>query len=729
MKMQPLPLANRLTRATLAFLLAFALVPLMPGAALADPADDGPADNRTADNSAAIDRFTSIFNETHAEMRQRFNETGNVDDLLTNRANDRVDATNGIAPMSRTSAPEKYDLREAGLVTPVKLQNPWGTCWSFSAIAASETSILSELGGSAPQGLDDLSELHLAWFAYTPLSQEAIDASGSANYQSQVGEGYYTVDAGGKHSLEPDVILNQGGSPPTITSVLSSGVGPVLESDAPYRNKDGSTVDDSSGAPVYYSADGGWSVDESLRFRSALQLKDVNLLPSPAGVDDDGNYRYDEDAVDAIKSELLQGRAVSINFCADQYRPGVPVVEQRYINPDTWAHYTYEKAPANHAVTIVGWDDDYAVSNFLTSAQVPGVTQPPGPGAWIVKNSWGSEAEEFPNKFDWGEKGCFYLSYHDQSITNVETLDYDMTNHDATVRGHQGDYRIIDQYDFMPSPSPMTLEYPIPASMANVFTADERQAVTAVSFETSVPNVKVTCEVYLLGEDWTSPKDGKLAATVPSETYEYGGYHLVDLPNSVIVEKGQKYAVVVTEEIVDPGESKPPYRVLFDFGINKRGWDEMAQGQFDPPTKYARGIVNREESFLVVAEEEGELALDLVDLMEGSPDTMDFDNFPVKAYANPEPAPEPGPEPGPTPGPSPEPEPGPAPEPGPGPAPEPAPAPTPAPAPAPAGATTGAPLADTGDELGLPVMITAGVAVLAAGVCVVAAVCMRRRRR
>jgi C1A family cysteine protease len=51
--------------------------------------------------------------------------------------------------------------------------------------------------------------------------------------------------------------------------------------------------------------------------------------------------------------------------------------------------YSGTKAP-NHAVVIVGWDDDYPASNFSS--------RPPGNGAFIVRNSWGSS---------WGEGGFF----------------------------------------------------------------------------------------------------------------------------------------------------------------------------------------------------------------------------------------------------------------------------------------------------------------------------------
>ena len=101
--------------------------------------------------------------------------------------------------------PEKFDLRDYGLVSSVKDQSPWGTCWGFAAIAASEISILSELRDLSPVYAEafadpdelDLSELQPAWFVYTRLPDD-----GTGDPHSQAGEGIsvygvYPLDGGG----------------------------------------------------------------------------------------------------------------------------------------------------------------------------------------------------------------------------------------------------------------------------------------------------------------------------------------------------------------------------------------------------------------------------------------------------------------------------------------------------------------------------------------------------
>ena len=55
--------------------------------------------------------------------------------------------------------PSSYDARKEGLVTPVKNQNPFGTCWAFGMAAIMETSLLAQ-----NKGTYDLSEEHLSYF-------------------------------------------------------------------------------------------------------------------------------------------------------------------------------------------------------------------------------------------------------------------------------------------------------------------------------------------------------------------------------------------------------------------------------------------------------------------------------------------------------------------------------------------------------------------------------------
>ena len=97
--------------------------------------------------------------------------------------------------------PAKLDLRGRGTVTPVKDQAPWGSCWSFGTMAASETSILNTLGMTAEEYESkygapmDLSEKHLAWFSKTALPEADAYPEGQYPYEpGQAGEGSHPVD-------------------------------------------------------------------------------------------------------------------------------------------------------------------------------------------------------------------------------------------------------------------------------------------------------------------------------------------------------------------------------------------------------------------------------------------------------------------------------------------------------------------------------------------------------
>lgn len=66
-------------------------------------------------------------------------------------------------------------------------------------------------------------------------------------------------------------------------------------------------------------------------------------------------------------------------------------------------HYCNKSCMVSHAITIVGWDDNYKKENFKDSNG----QMPENDGAYIAINSWGEE---------WGDKGYFYISYEDENV-------------------------------------------------------------------------------------------------------------------------------------------------------------------------------------------------------------------------------------------------------------------------------------------------------------------------
>ncbi len=481
----------------------------------------------------------------------------------------------GATSAATQSFPSALNLCTSGVVTPVKNQGESNTCWAHAAIAASETSILSELGTTyAATGLD-LSERYLAVFAYSAATEAYAGAD-------QAGEGFVPSEGAGS-----SLPLTIGGYQTAASTLFSAGISPVLESVAPYKSDKGlvqcdvydkgdAGSDDSVFPSTYYLTldqiavkkpeweakgykykiansyaiqgfglgDPGWGLESTLYGQSAYTLEQSYLLPDVRQTDAQGHYTgTSEEALAAIKEQLNAGRGVAVV---------VGYNEAQFYNANTGAYYNNTDSGAAHAVTIVGYDDTYEASNFKDGRQ------PQKSGAFLVKNSYGASTNEFPHHGDFGIKdadgnatGYFWLSYYDHTIVTPAAYDYDVNSATSAETFE------ADQYNFLANQTTLVRASSEKVSSANVFEADSSRVLRALSCETAKLNTQATYEVYLLGDDAKSPTDGTLALSKTVD-YEYGGYHrlLLGDDEQLAMREGQRYSVVVTLKAQIDGAEK-----------------------------------------------------------------------------------------------------------------------------------------------------------------------------
>lgn len=383
------------------------------------------------------------------------------------------------------------------------------------------------------------------------------------------GDGTYNMDNTFMKQYEPSEVsidelrekwLSLGFTEPEelLTAILYSG--------AQYLN--GEPMPDYDGTVVKIfsvsegSGNGDWTLDEDLRFMTGYILKDGNILPSPGLKGENGEYIFNQVGVDAIKSEIARGRAVSIAFCADQPMPGqeLGTGDESYMNfvdkngkktddklAEYWAQYTYDReydpsdkksvnksVTANHADCVVGYDDNFPKEYFNDPNGTIG-----GDGAWLVKNSWGVKQEKNGEVLaTWGNAGTgyFWLSYYYQSTCEPESFDFDVDT-DTTERN-------IEMYDFLPHGGQVSADFDDDVYMAIVFTAKSNCTVRYIGLESPNADTDIEYSVYMLSYDHKSPIDGTCFAKA-TEHFNYAGYHVVDIGKTCFISEGADYSIVV----------------------------------------------------------------------------------------------------------------------------------------------------------------------------------------
>jgi len=241
--------------------------------------------------------------------------------------------------MARSTAITGYSLLEdipENMV--VKNQMSTNSCWTFSSLAVLESNLALKAYKSNNKTKQvenvvvyDFSERHMEYATSQTFKNGEINPIGFRR----------EVDAGGNFNI--------------FIPYLTNGTGAIPEEEMQFEN---------SIAKIDLNELDGKTV--------VTQVNDVITFPKYKAEDDKTTI------IKQMKDHIRNYGAIEANihgaslFGSSCYKNATGAINCKHtITKDA------------HAVAIIGWDDTYEVDNFLDP--------PANPGAWIIKNSWGTE--------------------------------------------------------------------------------------------------------------------------------------------------------------------------------------------------------------------------------------------------------------------------------------------------------------------------------------------------
>ena len=410
-----------------------------------------------------------------------------------------------ISSFSKDEIPAKYDSRNVDgkrYITEIEDQGYTYMCWSFSATAAMESDILSHHEDIDYRDID-LSEKHLAYYNMHP-------AKGSRGGLID-GDFRELVNA---ENLDDDWIFDYdtnyvavGGVTNYCISVLTAWKGPVSENgDDAFKSIYGMS---------FMFSDNGNAPSDA--YSSEYHVQAVNEILAS------------EENRNLVKQMIMEHGCVVASVNADN-------IYWKDHSRTLYSCFGGESVPsANHEITIIGWDDNFSASNFVTS--------PKADGAWLCRNSWGPHS---------GENGCFYLSYYDETVCDNNAAAYSVSLQ-GEKDWYDNNYQVCGFIDNVVSSFDDSLNYATAFTASKnpyavMYKAESDEKLKAVGFMSIDSYQQSKIEVYvnpqvsgdtIKFDELTEPANTTYASSIS------GGYHTYELSKPLEVNAGDSFLVLV----------------------------------------------------------------------------------------------------------------------------------------------------------------------------------------